>query len=311
MKVYTTACPRNCYSTCGLRVEVEDGRIRRIEPHPGNRATGEGVCLKGLSYLERVVLPRPDPDPAAAAVRRRIRAHLLGRGPGPHRRADRPLPADRRPAEHLLLRRQRHQGPAHRRGAGVLAALRRLHHHLRRPVLAGGAGGHPADPRRQPPQRAVGPGQRPPDRALGQERRRDQRPPDGPRRRGAGARRPADRHRPPPHRDRRAGRPGGPAAPRHRRRPGPGRGPDPDRAGLDRPGIHRPARAGLRRLPRPRAGLGSGAGRGRHRRARPVHRGPRRGHRDACIRSRSAPASACSATPTRARPCGRCWRCWR
>lgn len=57
MPAYTTACPRNCYSTCGMRVHVEDGEIRRIEPHPGNRATPEGVCLKGLSYVERVRSP--------------------------------------------------------------------------------------------------------------------------------------------------------------------------------------------------------------------------------------------------------------
>jgi anaerobic selenocysteine-containing dehydrogenase len=50
----TTACPRNCYSTCSMRVTVEDGRLRRIEAHPANRATPEAVCLKGLSYLERV-----------------------------------------------------------------------------------------------------------------------------------------------------------------------------------------------------------------------------------------------------------------
>jgi anaerobic selenocysteine-containing dehydrogenase len=37
-----------------MRVHVENGTIRRIEPHPGNRATPEGVCLKGLSYVERV-----------------------------------------------------------------------------------------------------------------------------------------------------------------------------------------------------------------------------------------------------------------
>lgn len=36
---------------------MEDGRIRRIEPHPDNRATPEGVCLKGLSYYERVHSP--------------------------------------------------------------------------------------------------------------------------------------------------------------------------------------------------------------------------------------------------------------
>jgi anaerobic selenocysteine-containing dehydrogenase len=40
-----------------MRVQVEDGRIRRIEPHPGNRATPEGVCLKGLSYYERAHSP--------------------------------------------------------------------------------------------------------------------------------------------------------------------------------------------------------------------------------------------------------------
>ena len=37
-----------------MRVEVEDGRLRSIETHPDNMATPEGVCLKGLSYIERV-----------------------------------------------------------------------------------------------------------------------------------------------------------------------------------------------------------------------------------------------------------------
>ncbi len=54
MPVYTSACPRNCYSTCSLRVTVEGGRITALDAHPGNEATPEGPCLKGLSYLERV-----------------------------------------------------------------------------------------------------------------------------------------------------------------------------------------------------------------------------------------------------------------
>jgi anaerobic selenocysteine-containing dehydrogenase len=37
-----------------MRVEVENGRLRTIESHPDNLATSEGVCLKGLSYIERV-----------------------------------------------------------------------------------------------------------------------------------------------------------------------------------------------------------------------------------------------------------------
>ena len=53
MPVFTTACPRNCYSTCTMRVTVAGGRLTAVDPHPGNRATAEGPCLKGLSYVER------------------------------------------------------------------------------------------------------------------------------------------------------------------------------------------------------------------------------------------------------------------
>jgi anaerobic selenocysteine-containing dehydrogenase len=57
MPIYSTACPRNCYSTCSFKVLVEDGKIINIEPHPANRATPEGICLKGLSYVERANSP--------------------------------------------------------------------------------------------------------------------------------------------------------------------------------------------------------------------------------------------------------------
>ncbi len=57
MSVFTTACPRNCYSTCSMQVSVHNGRLKMIEPHPENLATPEGVCLKGLSYVERVYSP--------------------------------------------------------------------------------------------------------------------------------------------------------------------------------------------------------------------------------------------------------------
>ena len=53
MKVFTTACPRNCYSTCSLNVTVDDGRICRIEANAANKATSKGPCLRGLSYIER------------------------------------------------------------------------------------------------------------------------------------------------------------------------------------------------------------------------------------------------------------------
>ena len=57
MPVFTTACPRNCYSTCAIKVRVENGRLVKIEPHPDNKTTAEGPCLKGLSYIERVYSP--------------------------------------------------------------------------------------------------------------------------------------------------------------------------------------------------------------------------------------------------------------
>lgn len=58
MKVHNTACPRNCYSTCSFKVWTDDGKVVKIDPQPLNKATPEGICLKGLSYVERVHSPR-------------------------------------------------------------------------------------------------------------------------------------------------------------------------------------------------------------------------------------------------------------
>ncbi|RUT72873.1 molybdopterin-containing oxidoreductase family protein [Ancylomarina longa] len=52
-KIISSACPRNCYSTCSLKVRVEDNTVIGIEPHSSNRATPEGPCIKGLAYVER------------------------------------------------------------------------------------------------------------------------------------------------------------------------------------------------------------------------------------------------------------------
>ena len=66
-----TACPRNCYSTCSMIVEIEQGRVRRIEPLEDNRATPGGACLKGLSYTERVHSPERILYPLARRKERR------------------------------------------------------------------------------------------------------------------------------------------------------------------------------------------------------------------------------------------------
>lgn len=57
MSIHTTACPRNCYSTCTFKVHVKDNKVVNIDPHSGNRATPEGICLKGLAYVERANSP--------------------------------------------------------------------------------------------------------------------------------------------------------------------------------------------------------------------------------------------------------------
>ncbi len=54
-QVFRTVCPRNCYCTCGMLVTVRDGRIVNIEGDPLNPSTEGKVCLKGISYAERVV----------------------------------------------------------------------------------------------------------------------------------------------------------------------------------------------------------------------------------------------------------------
>ncbi|MCD6347379.1 MAG: molybdopterin-dependent oxidoreductase [Bacteroidales bacterium] len=55
--IHSTACPRNCYSTCSLKVRVSEGKIVGIDPHTANLATPEGPCIKGLAYVERASSP--------------------------------------------------------------------------------------------------------------------------------------------------------------------------------------------------------------------------------------------------------------
>jgi len=56
-RIVRTVCPRNCYCTCGMLATVEDGRLVKIEGDPENPATAGELCLKGLSYVERVSHP--------------------------------------------------------------------------------------------------------------------------------------------------------------------------------------------------------------------------------------------------------------
>jgi anaerobic selenocysteine-containing dehydrogenase len=130
MPFFTTACPRNCYSTCSLRVEVENGRLRRVEPHPDNLATPEGACLKGLSYVERVRSPE------------RI-LYPLRRKPGTSgfERISWDEALDLIVSNLTRIRAETGSQGQHR----ILEAVRRLHHHLRRSLLASRPRGNPFD----------------------------------------------------------------------------------------------------------------------------------------------------------------------
>ena len=77
---FTTACPRNCYSTCGMQVTKEDGKLRLLETHPDNLATSEGLCLKGLSYIERVYSPDRLLHPLKRTTDGGFEQYRLGRG---------------------------------------------------------------------------------------------------------------------------------------------------------------------------------------------------------------------------------------
>lgn len=49
MEEFVTACPRNCYSTCSFRVQVENNRITRILPYSAKKIiTKCNLCYSGL-----------------------------------------------------------------------------------------------------------------------------------------------------------------------------------------------------------------------------------------------------------------------
>ncbi|GFR34493.1 molybdopterin-containing oxidoreductase family protein [Thermobrachium celere] len=50
---FKAVCPRDCYGGCSLILEVEAGRIVKIEGDKENRATEGIICRKGIEYISR------------------------------------------------------------------------------------------------------------------------------------------------------------------------------------------------------------------------------------------------------------------
>ena len=156
----------------------------RVEAAPENLATAEGPASRGSRTSSGRTRRSGSCGRCGAGPTARS-ARSLGRGARRRRPA---LEKARRadgPQSVLYYSGERHEGAPQRLRPGLLAPLRRLHDDLRRPLLARGARGDAPDARRQHAQRAVGPRERAARRPLGQERRRDERPPDGAPPRGA------------------------------------------------------------------------------------------------------------------------------
>ncbi len=52
-----TACPLNCYDTCGMLAYTRDGQVARLEGDPDHEITRGFICRKGRDFVERTCAP--------------------------------------------------------------------------------------------------------------------------------------------------------------------------------------------------------------------------------------------------------------
>jgi anaerobic selenocysteine-containing dehydrogenase len=92
MEEFLTACPRNCYSTCSFRVQVENDRIIRILPYSGNltiisyRLSIDPLRTPTADKADILFSPKPGTDGALAlAIARVLIDNDLNEGGGANR----------------------------------------------------------------------------------------------------------------------------------------------------------------------------------------------------------------------------------
>lgn len=56
-RVVKTACPHNCYDTCGMLVYVKDEKVIKIEGDPDHPITQGHLCLKGYANVQKINSP--------------------------------------------------------------------------------------------------------------------------------------------------------------------------------------------------------------------------------------------------------------
>lgn len=54
---FRTACPRNCYDTCGQIATVQNGVLRKVDGDPLHGYTQGRLCVKGYTYVNRTYSP--------------------------------------------------------------------------------------------------------------------------------------------------------------------------------------------------------------------------------------------------------------
>jgi len=57
VQTFRTACPRNCYDTCGQIATVKDGILRKVDGDPLHGYTRGRLCVKGYTYANRTYSP--------------------------------------------------------------------------------------------------------------------------------------------------------------------------------------------------------------------------------------------------------------
>ncbi|WP_374711960.1 molybdopterin-dependent oxidoreductase [Symbiobacterium terraclitae] len=56
-RTFRTACPRNCFDTCGQIATVQNGVLRKVDGDPLHGYTQGRLCLKGYTYVHRNYSP--------------------------------------------------------------------------------------------------------------------------------------------------------------------------------------------------------------------------------------------------------------
>jgi len=56
-KIINSVCPKDCFGSCSLEVEVEKGKVIKVRGNHNNSATNGRICIKGKNYINMIYSP--------------------------------------------------------------------------------------------------------------------------------------------------------------------------------------------------------------------------------------------------------------